>query len=136
MAIAALDLQRAIFVALSADAGLAALTGAGRVFDRVPANVPFPYVTFGRTSLFDWSTGTEEGIEQLFTLHVWSKAQGKAEALAILARIADVLHDQPLALDGHALVSLRQEFAELGYDEDLALYHGLARYRALVEAVG
>ncbi len=132
----ALELQRAIFAALSQDAALTALLGGPRVFDRVPANTPFPYVTFGRTSLYDWSTGTESGVEQLFTLHVWSKAQGKSETLAILERIAGLLDDQPLPLEGAALVSMRLEFSEVRYDEDLAVHHGLARFRALVEATG
>ena len=135
MAGPALELQKAIFAALSQDAPLAALLDGPRVFDRVPATTPFPYVTFGRTSLFDWSTGTESGVEQLFTLHVWSKAGGKSETLAILARIGELLDDQPLTLDGHALVSLRLEFSEVRYDEDLAVHHGLARFRALIEAV-
>jgi len=131
----ALGLQKAIFAALSQDADLSALTGGARVFDRVPANTPFPYVTFGRTSLYDWSTGTESGVEQLFSLHVWSKAQGKAETLAILERITALLDDRPLSLEGHALVSMRLEFSEVRYDEDLAVHHGLARFRALVEVV-
>jgi hypothetical protein len=131
----ALELQKAVFAALSQDAELSALTGGARVFDRVPAHTPFPDVTFGRTSRYDWSTGTESGVEQLFSLHVWSKAQGKAETLAILERIAALLDDQPLQLDGHALVSMRLEFTEVRYDEDLAVHHGLARFRALVEVV-
>jgi hypothetical protein len=131
-----LELQKAIFAALSQDAALTALTDGPRVFDRVPANTPFPYVTFGRTSLYDWSTGTESGVEQLFSLHVWSKAQGKAETLAILERIAALLDDRPLPLEGAALVSMRIEFSEVRYDDDLAVHHGLARLRALVETTG
>jgi hypothetical protein len=46
-----------------------------------------------------------------------------------------LLDDQPLALEGHALVSMRREFAEVRYDEDLAVHHGLVRFRALIEAV-
>ena len=79
----AAELQKAIFEALGANAALTALVGA-RIFDHAPANVAFPYITFGRTSVYDWSTGTESGAEQLFTLHVWSKAKGKKEVLEIM----------------------------------------------------
>ena len=106
MTAAAAELQKAVFAALSADAGIVAALGEAKVFDRVPPNATFPYVTFGRTSIYDWSTASESGTEQLFTLHVWSKAHGKAETLSILERIGAVLHEQPLALDGHALVNL------------------------------
>ena len=134
MTAAAAELQKAVFSALAGDAALTAALGGGKVFDHEPAGTAFPYVTFGRTSVYEWSTATERGTEQLFTLHVWSKARGKAEALAILELIGAVLHDAPLALEGHALVNLRQEFAEVRHDEDLDLYHGLARFRAVTEA--
>lgn len=128
----AAELQRAIFAALSASGALAALVGP-RIFDHAPANVAFPYITFGRTSFYDWSTGTESGTEQLFTLHVWSKGKGKKEALEImeLARLA--LHDAELDLEGHSLVNLRLEFSDARYDDRNEAHHGLLRFRAVVE---
>jgi hypothetical protein len=41
-----------------------------------------------------------------------------------------------LPLDGHALVSLRLEFSEVRFDDDLSVYHGLLRLRAVTEQVG
>ena len=128
----AAELQRAVFEALGGDAAIAAVVD-GRIFDHAPANVAFPYVTFGRTSIYDWSTGTESGTEQLFTLHVWSKAKGKAETLAIMELARRALHDKDLALEGHRLINLRAEFEEARYDEDLAVHHGLLRFRAVTE---
>lgn len=129
----AVDLQKAIFAALTGDATLTGLLGGARIYDHAPPSAAFPYITFGRTSLFDWSTGTERGSEQLLTLHVWSKAKGKKETLDLLGRVQALLDGQQLALDGHHLVNLRQEFAEARHDDDLSLYHGLARFRAVVE---
>lgn len=130
---AAAELQKAIFARLKADAALTGLLGASKIFDRAPANVAFPYVTFGRTSGFDWSTGTEDGNEHLFTLHFWSKAKGKAESLELIEAARAALHDAPLTLETHHLVNLRQEFSEARFDEDLSLYHGLLRFRAVTE---
>jgi len=124
MTAAAADLQKALFEALKGDAAL---------FDHAPASVAFPYITFGRTSVYDWSTCTESGTEQLFTLHVWSKARGKAETLAIMEIVRRRLGGGALALDGHHLVNLTFEFAEARFDEDLSVYHGLLRYRAVME---
>jgi hypothetical protein len=95
--------------------------------------VSFPYITFGRTSGFDWSTGTESGTEHIFTLHIWSKAQGKKEALEIMERARAVIDDAPLTMTGHHLVSIRLEFSEVRFDEDLSVYHGLLRFRVLTE---
>ena len=128
----AAELQKAIFEALAANGALAAMVGT-RVFDHAPANAAFPYITFGRTSVYDWSTGTESGTEQLFTLHVWSKAKGKKEALEIMELARGTLHDAALELEGHKLVNLRLEFSEARYDDRNEAHHGLLRFRAVVE---
>src|SRR5690606_14607960 len=108
------------------------LLGGAKVFDQAPANVRFPYVTFGMTGIYDWSTASESGAEQLFTLHVWSKAQGKKEALEIMEAIRARL-DQPLSLEAHRLVALRLDYSEARFDEDLLIHHGLLRFRAIIE---
>jgi hypothetical protein len=134
MAAPAAELEKAIFSALGADSGLVAALGGARIYDHAPKNVVSPYVTFGRTSVYDWSTGTELDTEQLFTLHVWSKAKGDAETLGIMeiirARLADIL----MPLDGRDPVRLKPEFFEQRYDDDLAVHHGLLRFRAIAEA--
>jgi hypothetical protein len=132
----AAELQKAVFDALAADAAVTALLGGGKIYDHAPANIAFPYLTFGRTSIFDWSTGTESGTEQLFTLHVWSKAKGKKETLAIMEAVRALLDDGSLELDEHHLVNMRLAFAEARYDEDLSVHHGLLRFRAVTEEIG
>lgn len=135
MASAAAELQKALFALLAADATLTALLGGpAKIFDHVPAPAAFPYVTFGRTSLFDWSTATERGAEHLLTLHVWSTGRGRSEALAILERLAALLDDAALTLAGHRLVALRLESSEARYDADIAAHHGQLHLRALTEA--
>ena len=130
-----LELQKAVFARLKTDAALLALTGGqARIYDHTPANVTFPYITFGRTSGYDWDTGTENGQEHLFTLHIWSNAKGKAESLELMEAAKARLHDKPLTLATHKLVNMRQEFSESRFDEDLAVYHGLLRYRAVTES--
>ena len=132
MAAPAIELQKAVFDALKGNADLEQEI-AGRIFDHAPANVDFPYITFGRTSIYDWDTATESGTEQLFTLHIWSKAKGKKEALEIMELAKQALGDVPLELASHHLVNLRLEFAEARYDEDLLVHHGLLRFRAVIE---
>ncbi|TKT81229.1 DUF3168 domain-containing protein [Aquamicrobium sp. LC103] len=129
----AIELQKTIFAALSTDAALAEAMGGVRIFDHAPANVAFPYISFGHTSVYDWSTSTESGTEHLFTLHVWSKAKGKAEALKIMELARTRLHDTMLEMPGHALVNLRAEFEETRFDDDLSVYRGILRFRAVIE---
>ena len=132
MAAAAVELQKAIFAALKGDEQVTNVVG-NRIHDHPPAKIRFPYLTFGRTSSYDWSTGTEIGTEHLFTIHVWSKATGKSETLELLGRVEELLRDGSLALDGHQLVNLTPNFAESRFDEDQALHHGMLRYRAVTE---
>jgi len=133
MTSAAIDLQKAVFTVLTADEALTTKLGGARIHDQAPANVAFPYLTFGRTSVFDWSTSTENGDEHIFSVHVWSKAKGKAEALEIADLVKQTLHDKSLAMETHRLVSLRQEYEEVRYNDDHAVYHGMVRFRALTE---
>ena len=129
----AAELQKAIFAALEGDAALISMLGAGRIHDLAPARVQFPYITLGRTSIYDWSTGTEGGTEQLVTLHVWSRGRGKREAIEIMDRVSTCLHQANLALAGHHLVRLRQDYSEIVHDDDLSVHHGMLRFRAVTE---
>ena len=127
------ELQKALFEALNGDASLSAALGGARLFDHAPENVPFPYMTFGRTGTYDWATGMENDAEQLVTLHVWSKSDGKTETPDVMELVSARLKDAALALDEHRRANLRLEFSESRYDEDVSAYHGLLRFRAVIE---
>ena len=129
----ALELQQAVFAALSGDAALIAALGLDRIHDHAPASVAFPYITFGRSAVEDWSTTTEDGSEHLFSLHVWSKADGKKQALEIMELARAALHDAALVLTSHRLVNLRAEGSDTRFNDDHAVYHGVMRFRAITE---
>ena len=77
-------LQQSIFATLTADTALLALLGAPRLYDDVPQRADFPYLTFGQSVARDWSTGSEDGNEHILTLHVWSQANGKRQAIVMV----------------------------------------------------
>ena len=128
----ALALTKAVYAALVADAGVGALVG-DRIHDAAPRNAVFPYVGIGDVQTADWSTGTERGAEHRLTLHAWSRTPGKAEALAVLEAVRAALDDAALDLDGHALVSLRFDWASAARDPDGLTWHGVVRFRAVTE---
>jgi len=125
------DLLQALFLRLKSDASLSALLGGAGLLEQATNNAAFPYVTYGQTTAFDWDTGAENDADQLVTLHVWSKAYGEAETLSIMERIKARLTDAVLVVGPHGQTRLSLEFAEARYDEDLAVHHGLLRFRAL-----
>jgi hypothetical protein len=135
MASAGWELQKSIHIALTADATLASQLGGARIYDDVPDNASFPYITFGQTSLRDWSTGSDEAHEHAITLHVWSQANGREEALRIMDTVKSVLHDQPLTLSGHRLINLRHEFSGTRRNPDGETVHGTVRMRATTEPI-
>lgn len=81
----------------------------------------------------NWSTGTDDGHEHVFTLQVWSRENGRREVTEAMGLLEDALHDVNLALDGHRLVNLRHEFSESRREIDGETYRGIIRYRAVTE---
>ncbi|MER9327667.1 DUF3168 domain-containing protein [Mesorhizobium sp. M0152] len=127
------DLQQALFLRLKSDAPLSALLSGAGLLERVTDNAAFPYVTCGQTSAFDWDTGAENSDDQLITLHVWSKAQGEDETLAIMDAIEARLADAVLVIGPRGQTRLSLEFTEARYDEELLVHHGMLRFRALTQ---
>lgn len=132
---ASAELQTTIFETLTSDPSVLALLGGPKVFDRVPEQATFPYLTLGRTAVMDWSTGTEDGAEHILTLHVWAKGGGKRETYEIMDKVSSRLHDSHLPLEGHQLVNLQLQFAEARQEPESATYHGILRFRAVTEPV-
>ncbi len=124
MSLAAWELQRAVYAALTA-----ALDPVP-VYDDVPAGATGAYVTVGEMTAADASDKTQDGEDHTLTLHVWSTYPGKKEVKELMARIKAALHDQPLAIVGHDLVSLRFEFATDFLDPDGITRHGVIRFGA------
>lgn len=126
-------LQKALHVQLTADAGLAALLGGPRIYDDVPRNPNFPYVTYGGSTVRDWSTGSDDGHEHIVTLHAWTRGAGRKPAHELLGAIENALDQQALVLDGHRLISLRHEFSDVRREADAETWHGMLRLRATTE---
>lgn len=135
MASSAWEMQKAIFASLIADTALTDLLGGPRVYDDVPRGAELPYITFGQSTVRDWSTGTDTGHEHLFTLHVWTRVNGERIAHQIMSAVCDRLHDAALTLAGFKLVNLRHEFSDSFRDGDGETIHGVVRYRAVTEPI-
>lgn len=125
------DLLQALFLRLKTDAALSALLGGTGLLEHASDKAAFPHVTYGRTSGFDLDTGADNDSDQLVTFHVWSKAQGEAETRLIMESIGARLDGAAFSIGSRDQTRLTLEFAEARYDEDLAVHHGLLRFRAL-----
>lgn len=127
---ALLECQKAMYSALTGDSALDALING--VFDRVPDNTAYPYVTIGNAQWRDWSTQSKQGSEIHLDVHAYSRKGGRKEALDILARVYAVLHDGSLSATGQHLVMMRCESAQVRQMEDGLSYIGEMNVRLLL----
>lgn len=127
--------QAALYELLSSDATLTTTLGCA-VYDDVPDSAAMPYVSIGEATEIPWNRFQGTGSELTWTIHAWSRYPGRKEALAILARLNQLLDQIPLTLSG-GLVNLfcRYEMGNVIRDHDGVTRHLVARYRLLVEAV-
>lgn len=127
-------LQTGIRAALLADPGVAALLGAPpRLYDEVPEEAVFPYLTFGRAESAPEDGDDAPLLTHVVHLHVWSRYGGRKEAKEALAAVRAALHGQDLALEGCRLVSLRATFADVLRAADGRTTQAILRLRAMTE---
>ena len=94
MADASWELQQALFSKLDGDTTLGALiTG---VFDSVPKDQAFPYITIGDDTVGDFGTKTEAGQDHVVMITAWARSRGRKTVKQILARVYTLLHEQTL----------------------------------------
>lgn len=112
-----LALRAAILEALATDAALVALMdGALRLHDEPPRAAEPVYSVFEEASTRDASVDGARRHEHAVRIAVWGRAGAARPALEAAERIAVVLDDAPLVLDGHHLVRLRAAALEAGRD--------------------
>jgi hypothetical protein len=126
-----LALQTALYNKFTGDTTLMTLAA---VYDRTPKGTAFPYVTIGDSTASDWSTKTTSGTEQNFSIHVWSREGGRAQAANIMERVYELLHEGTLGVPNHTLVLSRLVSSALILESDGFTYHGTMRFRALLQA--
>jgi hypothetical protein len=128
-------IQQAIYDALSADAGVTALLGAGKIFDSVPQGTAYPYVTIGDDNFDDAGSHSSPGVSAKVVIDTWTQYSGRKQAKAIQDAIYDRLHEGDLAVAGHHFVLCRQEFSTVMKDDDGITHHGVQRFRVITRRV-
>ena len=124
------EVQKAAYATLTGDAALMAkVTG---IFDAVPDDRAFPYVTIGDETETGFNAFSKIGKVVVLTLHVWSQYQGFRQADEILVRINEVLDGAALTVTGYALVAVQFVSSEHLRDPDGITRHVVARFRCLV----
>lgn len=125
--------QQAIYDALRTNTDLVAAVD-GRIYDDVPQNEIFPYVSFGEFTSVSYRTHSGPGEEISVSIHVWSKYDGFKEAENIASIINSCLGDAPLEVVDHETIRCFFDYASGLRDTD-NVRHITLRYRVLVRQV-
>jgi hypothetical protein len=127
-------LQKAIVGRLKGDAPLTALVS-GRIYDRVPASAPLPYVHIRSIQVVDDGAECIDGAEVFIDLDVWSNAVGKVEASRAASAVRKALHEADLPLDEpYALTEIAHRDTDVGDGGDELLTRARMTFRALAES--
>lgn len=129
------ETQIAVYTTLSGDATLQTLLGgSGRVFDHVPDNTAYPYVTI---LIFPWDDRgnyTSEGLVVEFQVSAWVRgtARGNKGVQAIQKRIDELLHKANLSITGWRIISLRRGLIDVVTEDDNVTKQGVQRFKLLL----
>jgi len=129
---ASIAFQKLVYDALRADAELAGLIG-GRIYDRVPDKLRFPYVSFGAHDfVLDDADCILAGTHTL-QVDVWSRAVGKVDAKTITDAVRRLLNGYEADMGDFGLVEMRVELAQVLADPDGLTSHGIVQVTAMIE---
>ncbi len=131
------ETQIAIFQLLSGDTDLTALLGAtGKIFDYLPDNTDFPYVTMNIKPWLDRGNYTHEGLSCVLQIDVWYQpgkspytGRGDKRVQLIQKRIDELLHKQNLDVDGWNTLILRRALIDIITDPDTVTRHGIQQFK-------
>jgi hypothetical protein len=128
--------QDAVYDTLMASATIQAVIGnPARLYDHVIPGVLFPFVAFGDMQAEPFDTKDRTGMEQILSLHIWSRYRGRKEIKDISKAIYNVLHNASLTVTGHEFVSCQFAGAEMRFEDDGLSYHGILRYRVVTQVI-
>ncbi len=126
------EIQVAIVTALKADSDVAAMTG-GRVYDRVPANAEYPYISFGPEQDIPEDADCIEASEIILQIDVWSQDPGFREARRVGKAVKRALTEDAITLADNALVYFEYDGRRVLRDPDGNTSHVVLTFRAGVE---
>ncbi|MEL6375052.1 MAG: DUF3168 domain-containing protein [Pseudomonadota bacterium] len=112
---------------------LAGITAPGReegapvacpTYDHQPENAPFPFIVLSGQNVVPDDTLDADGSIHTLYLSIWSQYRGQRQVLAIMASIADRLHNARLLLDVGCALSCRVRNRLTSREPDDITYQG------------
>jgi len=104
------------------------------VYDDVPENADFPYVSMGAVTSSDWSDKFIPGMQVISTIDLWSQYKGRKEVLEMTGAALQVLTSGDIDLSPEfKAVWKGLDSLEIIIDIDGVTRHGILKYKLLIE---
>jgi hypothetical protein len=130
-------MRAAILSYLATDATLAGLMGGAlRLYDEPPRGAVPVYAIFGDAEVRDASVDGARRHAHALALVVFARPGSTRSALDAAARMAERLADAPLALSGHALVTLCVQAVSVARDAHSGEARATLSLQAMTETLG
>lgn len=129
------ELQKAVYGILTADSTLQGLiggsTGDKKIYDRVPQEKAYPYLTIGDFQSEDRGNHTWEGIAGTLTINVWYREPnaGRKQVQNIQKAIDDLLHKAEPSLNGWNVILMRRSTRNILIEPDNVTFHGIQTFK-------
>lgn len=129
-----LELQTAVVTKLKADSGVAAIV-ANRIYDFVPPDADFPYVSIADSQVLPDKADCIDGTEISFGIDGWSRSKTIPEVKQISKAIVAALDDKDLTVSGYAAVVFELQSISYLRDPDGLTRHVAISFRALIQSL-
>ncbi len=128
-----LELQAAIVGTLKNDAGVQAVVGQ-RVYDEVPPNPTFPYISIGDNQVLPDKADCIDGTEIFWQIDGWARDQTFPMPKQISKAVVAALDDKEITLTGYAAVVVELNTINYLHDPDGITRHVAINFRFLIQA--
>lgn len=130
--------QKTIYEVLTGDAALQTLLNATvsdkKVYDFVPDNQPFPFITIGEGEWQNRDNETSDGLGVDLMIHVWYRDpnRGRLKVQEIQKRIDELLHRTEPCIEDWNIVSLSRGMSTVTLDPDNVTLHGIQTFNLMI----
>lgn len=127
--------QKTIFETLNNDSALQTLLGgANKVFDRVPDNQPFPFITIGDGVWNNRDNESTDGLGVDLVINTWYREPGlgRLKVQEIQKRIDELIHRKEPCIEAWNIVSLSRGTINIILDPDNMTLHGIQTFKLMI----
>lgn len=129
-----LELQAAIVGTLKNNAGIQAVVGnPARVYDEVPNNPMFPYISLGDNQVLPDKAECIDGTEIFWQIDAWARDPTFPMVKKIAKAIVAALDDQDITVSGYTVVISELNTVNYLHDPDGITRHAAVNMRFLVQ---